>query len=172
VVPENVIRDMFKRTGANLHGPVENPLVIEKYVAPEDAPEAILVDIDGTLAKMVNRGPFEWHRVEEDEPVDTIIDIVDTECSSGTQIIVMSGRDGSCRPHTERWLDKHGIFHDALHMRAAGDMRKDSIVKLELFNEHIRPNYRVKYVLDDRDQVVDMWRALGLTCLQVAPGEF
>jgi predicted kinase len=172
VVPEKVIRDMQSRMGAILHGPVENPLVIEKYVAPEDAPEAILVDIDGTLAKMVSRGPFEWKRVEEDEPVDTIIDIVDTECSNGTQIIVMSGRDGSCRAETQRWLDKHGIFHDNLFMRAAGDMRKDSIVKYELFNEHIRNNFRVKYVLDDRDQVVDMWRALGLTCLQVAPGDF
>jgi predicted kinase len=172
VVPENVIRDMFKRTGADLSGVVENPLSIEKYVAPEDEPEAILVDVDGTLARMNGRGPFDWLRVEEDEPVDTVIDIVDNECSSGTKIIVMSGRDGICQPHTERWLDKHGIFHDALFMRAAGDMRKDSIVKLELFNKHIRHNYRVKYVLDDRDQVVDMWRSLGLTCLQVAPGDF
>ncbi|QIN94709.1 ATPase [Streptomyces phage Muntaha] len=172
VVPESVIRDMHKRLNNWLGGYVENPLAIEKYVPVPGKRKAILVDIDGTLAKMVNRGPFEWHRVEEDEPVDTIIDIVDTECSNGTQIIVMSGRDGSCRAHTERWLDKHGIFHDALFMRAAGDMRKDSIVKLELFNEHIRDEYDVKYVLDDRDQVVDMWRALGLTCLQVAPGDF
>ena len=26
--------------------------------------------------------------------------------------------------------------------------------------------------VDDRQKVVDMWRGLGLTCFQVAPGDF
>ncbi len=30
----------------------------------------------------------------------------------------------------------------------------------------------IEYVLDDRTQVVDLWRSLGLTCLQVAYGDF
>jgi len=57
-------------------------------------------------------------------------------------------------------------------MREVGDMRKDRIVKLELFNEHIRHNYRVVAVWDDRKQVVEMWRALGLTVFHVADGNF
>jgi hypothetical protein len=27
-------------------------------------------------------------------------------------------------------------------------------------------------ILDDRNQVVDMWRSIGLPCFQVAPGNF
>lgn len=42
----------------------------------------------------------------------------------------------------------------------------------ELFDRHARDEYRVLVVLDDRKQVVDMWRSLGLTCLQVAEGNF
>jgi len=61
---------------------------------------------------------------------------------------------------------------DALLMRAAGDSRRDSIVKREIFDARIRDVWQVKGVLDDRDQVVRMWRALGLTCVQVAPGDF
>lgn len=57
-------------------------------------------------------------------------------------------------------------------MRPAGDHRRDAIVKRELFDLHIRHQYRVTHVLDDRTQVVQMWRALGLTCLQVADGDF
>jgi hypothetical protein len=57
-------------------------------------------------------------------------------------------------------------------MREAGDSRKDSIVKQELYERHIKPSYDVFVVLDDRNQVVDMWRSLGLVCLQVAPGDF
>ena len=57
-------------------------------------------------------------------------------------------------------------------MRAEGDNRKDAIVKMELFNKYIRHHYNVRRVYDDRQQVVDMWRSLGLTVLQVAPGQF
>lgn len=57
-------------------------------------------------------------------------------------------------------------------MRPEGDKRKDSIVKAELFDKHIKDNYAVDFVLDDRNQVVKMWRDMGLKCLQVAPGEF
>lgn len=41
-----------------------------------------------------------------------------------------------------------------------------------MFEEHIRNKFCVEYVLDDRNQVVDMWRNMGLTCLQVAEGGF
>jgi hypothetical protein len=58
-------------------------------------------------------------------------------------------------------------------MRPEGDNRKDSIVKRELFDTHVRNKFYIDFVLDDRDQVVDMWRNdLGLTCLQVDWGDF
>jgi len=57
-------------------------------------------------------------------------------------------------------------------MRATGDNRKDSIVKKEIYEGIIKPVFDVKFVLDDRNQVVEMWRSLGLTVLQVADGNF
>jgi hypothetical protein len=57
-------------------------------------------------------------------------------------------------------------------MRVAGDHRKDSIVKQEIFENHIDGMFDVQFVLDDRDQVVTMWRSLGLQCFQVAEGNF
>ena len=57
-------------------------------------------------------------------------------------------------------------------MRLADDNRKDSIIKEEIYNKVIKPRYNIKLVLDDRNQVVDMWRDIGLPCFQVAPGDF
>jgi len=57
-------------------------------------------------------------------------------------------------------------------MREVGDRRKDTEVKAEIYHRFIEPQYDVHYILDDRDQVVKMWRSLGLTCLQVAEGAF
>jgi len=57
-------------------------------------------------------------------------------------------------------------------MRAAGDMRKDAIVKAEIFDREIRHRWDVTAVFDDRQQVVRMWRSLGLTVFAVAEGDF
>jgi hypothetical protein len=57
-------------------------------------------------------------------------------------------------------------------MRDKGNNEKDSIVKRNMFEKYIRGKYFIEYVLDDRNQVVEMWRSMGLTCLQVADGDF
>ena len=57
-------------------------------------------------------------------------------------------------------------------MRKLDDKRRDDIVKKELFDENIRGRFNVKFVIDDRNRVVDMWRQIGLTCFQVEEGDF
>lgn len=147
----------------------------QRYEPDPDRPPAWLVDIDGTLALMSTaaggRTPFEWHRVGEDSPNPAVVDLV-RALDAETSIVVMSGRDEVCRPQTERWLAEHRVPYEALFMRPAGDSRKDSIVKRELFDRHVATAWAVRGVIDDRRQVVQMWRDLGLMCAQVAPGDF
>jgi hypothetical protein len=133
--------------------------------------KAIMCDIDGTLAHMVDRKPFEWHRVGQDR-VDTIIAKILDEFSDRYRIVLMSGRDAVCREETEYWLKINNIYYDELIMRPENDNRKDSVVKRELYEAHVEPRFSVLFVLDDRDQVVKMWREIGLKCLQVAEGDF
>lgn len=176
-VGEDVIRGMHKRYLAGkkypLPLPVDQPDAEQTYTyEPDDRlPAAWLCDLDGTLALMRDRGPFEWHRVGEDDPNPAVVELAAALDACSTLVLV-SGRDESCRPQTEEWLQRHEIPYDALFMRPAGDVRKDAVVKLELLREEIAPRYHVRGVLDDRDQVVRMWRSLGLTCAQVAPGDF
>ena len=146
----------------------------EPYVAPTQAVNtAWIVDIDGTLALMGDRrGPFEWAKVGLDELNRPVACMVEQLAASGDDIIVMSGRDSVCRDETERWLKSNGVPFTHLYMRAGGDMRPDHIVKLELFDRHVRRCYVVRGVIDDRDKVVALWRSLGLLCAQVAPGNF
>lgn len=145
----------------------------DHYVGDASLPLAVIVDIDGTLAHMRGRSPYEWTRVGEDTPNAPVVDLVRSYARSGATIVYLSGRDASCLDLTRAWLDEHVGVPGELFMRAAGDYRKDSIVKRELFDDHLRNRYRIHVVLDDRDQVVAMWRnELGLTCFQVAPGNF
>jgi len=79
---------------------------------------------------------------------------------------------GEAISQTMDWLIENEVDFDELHMRNPGDQRKDSVVKREMFDEFIKDKYNVLFVVDDRDQVVEMWRSMGLTCLQVNYGDF
>ena len=142
---------------------------IARYTPKKGKPKAILVDIDGTLAHMNGkRGAFEWGKVGRDDCDEAVKLVVNSLASySGAKIIVLSGRDGICRPETEKWLDDNTVLYDELFMRKAGDMRKDTLIKAEIFWSEIADNYDVLMVIDDRPSVCRMWRDLGLKVMQV-----
>lgn len=162
-VGEKVIRDMY-----NKYVRVEVPPV--KYIA--GAKNAIIVDVDGTLAKMRDRGPYDWDKVRNDDLHAEIADLVLMYYQRSYRVIVVTGRDGSCENETQQWLSRYGIPYDEFYIRPAGNTEKDSIIKKRIYDEHIKGKYNIHVVLDDRDQVVKMWRSLGLRCLQVADGNF
>ncbi|MDA3643829.1 AAA family ATPase [Saccharopolyspora indica] len=177
-----VIEDLHRRFIEGREYPLPLPELPEKpselltYKPPEGGQPAIIVDIDGTVAKMDGRSPYDYSRVSEDLPNEPVIGIVLMYHAMGYEILFTSGRPETCRADTVLWIKEHlgfgwGADYE-LMMRNAGDHRKDNVVKKELFDRFIRNHYRVAIVLDDRDQVVEMWRSLGLTCLQVAPGNF
>jgi len=120
-----------------------------------------------------DRSPYDETRVDEDRPNWPVIHTVCSLWRDGYRVIFVSGRTEACREATERWLAQNvRVHYDALFMRKEGDMRKDAVVKAEIFDREIRHKYRVLHVLDDRNQVVDMWRSMGLTVLQCADGNF
>ena len=82
---------------------------------------------------------------------------------------IMSGREDFCKEMSIAWLKKHIQLRDdevKLLMRKTGDHRKDCIIKKELFDREIKDKYYVEFAIDDRNQVCELWRSMGLTCLQ------
>ena len=176
-VSPTVILKQHQRLQGTKDKTLDPVFVPAPYEGTPGKPKAFLVDIDGTLAHMKDRSPYDWKRVIEDDVDEVISEVVfrlgeSFKTWDTLHVIVMSGRDASCRDETLEWLYFHEIPFDYLLMRPEKDMRSDNIVKAELFDTYVRDNFDVKFVLDDRQQVVDMWRAMGLTCLQVAPGDF
>lgn len=176
-VGEDVIRGMYARylSGRSLPLPVPtaDPPTGLRYRPPPGAPDAVLVDIDGTVALMDDRSPYDMTMVHRDRPNHAVIAAVRAMHAAGHLVIFCSGRTDDGRAATEKWLERHvGVPVEGLYMRAVGDQRKDSIVKGELFDRHIRGRYFIVGVFDDRAQVVRMWRSLGLTVFQVAEGDF
>lgn len=137
-----------------------------------------IVDVDGTLALRGLRGPYDWSRVDEDKPNRPVIELVQALAAAGHEIIVVSGRMDCCCAQTAQWLVDHGVPFSQLHMRETGDRAPDAMVKSEILQaiwETMEAEGRQDEslrVLDDRQQCVDMWRAQGIFCAQVAKGNF
>lgn len=125
-----------------------------------------IFDIDGTLAKMEGRSPYDGSRVWEDTLHVDVAGIL-RELSVNNRIIICSWREDTCRDATIEWLTKYDIPYDELFMRKEGDKRNDAIIKYEILVNDIIPKYYVKWVFDDRDRVVSMWRQCGVRCYQV-----
>ena len=146
---------------------------VEPYEPDMSLPSAVMCDIDGTLALHNGRGPYDFERCTEDKLNTAVLRALwSFRLANDDRIILLSGRQEEYRPHTERWLAQHQVPYDELHMRAAGDRRRDDIVKAELFDQHVRHRYAVRVSLDDRDRVVALWRRMGLPTWQVNYGDF
>jgi predicted kinase len=174
-VGKEVIRKMARQVSKLSPWNYKDVPDIFPYENDESLPPCIIVDIDGTLANThPDRDIYDDTKVWMDFPNRPVVDVVNKFFlhDSGVRIIVMSGRGDQCQPQTEEWLRKNVYFNE-LHMRKAGDFRPDWIVKHELFQEFVAGKYHVHLVLDDRDQVVNLWRRrLQLPTWQVADGNF
>jgi predicted kinase len=152
---------------------------VDHYEPKPGAPTAVIVDVDGTVALNTSGRSYYGEglaRVSEDTPNEPVVEAIAQERAAGHIIVWLTGRDdeGTCREDTWVWLLEHAGAQegDPFFQRAPGDKRKDSIIKREIFDCEIRDNYDVRRAYDDRNQVVQMWRSLGLTVLQVADGAF
>jgi predicted kinase len=143
-------------------------------------PTAIICDLDGCLADIGERNPYDQSTCDQDkvnEPVALVLEAMVGEFSYIP--LFVSGRPDSSKDMTIEWLNKNNILGNKLvpashlFMRKTGDGRKDAEVKKEIFEQEIKGKYNVALVLDDRDQVVNMWRmTLKLPCFQVSYGDF
>lgn len=171
-VGEKVIRDMYR----DFLKP--KSLVYERI---EGLPEAVICDIDGTLALFGDANPYDRDFLQDklNPSVGNVLSTYRAVCGDGwgvVKIIIVSGRKDKYKAQTEEWLHKNNVYYDALYMRKTltdGQPEpKDVVVKKEIYETYIKGKYNVLFVLDDRNQVVEFWRSEGLTCLQVAEGDF
>ena len=140
-----------------------------------------IFDLDGTLALIEHRRHFvegsikDWDSFfaacVDDKPNYPIIKIFKNLKFSGSNMLIVSGRNESVRRQTEWWLDKYSIVYGQLIMRPNKDHRPDHELK-KMWLDTILPKKHIIAVFDDRKRVVDMWRENGIVCVQVADGNF
>ena len=133
---------------------------------------AIIIDIDGTIAHMNGRSPYDYSKVNTDI-LDSALHYFLKQLPNDIHIIFVSGRmaNNECLNKTYTWLNNFFTEY-VLYMRRDKDFRSDDIVKEEIYHNFIEPKYNIIAVIDDRDKVVKMWRKLGLLTFQINEGNF
>ncbi len=171
-VPIDVLRSMYGHMRTFLGLPV--------YKGTPGQPKAVIFDVDGTLAKMVDRSPYDLEKCDTDIINPMVVELSKMYDKQGYQIIVVSGRECGTEEDpmkyyrmTRKWVEDFAQVPLVMQcQRVQGDDRKDDVVKEEIFWEKIAPHFDVKLAVDDRQNVVEMWRRIGVECWQVAFGDF
>ena len=142
----------------------------------------VIVDVDGTIANGDHRHHFisdpdnqDWPAFnlasDKDSPIQDVIELVKV-LRHDYEIIFCTGRGKIAFMKTFKWIEQHLCFTAPLLMRADGDHRHDIVVKPELLADADIDLDDIQFILEDRNSMVLHWRSLGLTCLQVAEGDF
>jgi hypothetical protein len=150
-------------------------------------PKIVIADLDGTIALIEHRRHWldrekhleltsdeRWRRFfaecHKDLPNIPVIHTLRALRWSWYEIHIFSGRSDEVQDQTLTWLNNFNVPFQLLKMRAAGDFTPDEELKRQWIEDYNLSE--ILCVFDDRTCVVEMWRSLGLTCFQVAPGEF
>jgi len=152
----------------------------------------IICDVDGTISDPKHRlhhlKKNDWdsfyEACDKDTPIEPVVTLVKLLWIH-YQFVFITGRRESVREKTTLWINKH-ILEPAvietripvmnqyyLLMRPDGDTRHDIQIKPELLSNfpYVVPE-DIAFCIEDRDSMVRKWRAMGLTCLQTAKGDF
>jgi len=148
--------------------------------------KVVIFDLDGTLAIIDKRrekaslpnGKMNWktffapENIQLDEPNPPVIESFKAMQQAGFMVGIFSGRDDISIEETKDWLNQHGIEPAFLKMRKSGSFTPDDKLKKLWLDDLVGLGHEVMCVFDDRDKVVNMWRENGISCFQVAPGNF
>lgn len=146
-----------------------------------DKPAAVIVDMDGTLSdathrlRFIKEKPKDWDKFFDlcgEDDIHTHVGVVVNLLQPAYKVVIVTGRPARCLAATRQWLDRRYISYADIFTRADGDFRADDIVKEEILDRDILPNFTPIFAIDDRDRVVAMWRRRGIPCFQVADGDF
>jgi hypothetical protein len=148
--------------------------------------KTVIFDLDGTLALIDDRrkvstkpnGKIDWDKffdpknINLDKPNIPVIKMAQLLASTDHQIVIFSGRSDATIYTTKSWLNKHKVPFHIIKMRPAKDFTPDDVLKQNWLDDLFPYRGDILCVFDDRDKVVQMWRDNGLTCMQVADGNF
>lgn len=123
----------------------------------------------------------EWHpdyaafegAMKGDTPNEWCFTLVEAMWEKSFATIFVTGREQKYERAFHEWLmnqghDKQKWVYAPIFMRPDGFQGSDVELKRCIYQEHIEGKYDVLFAIDDRTKLVNLWRSLGIVCLDCA----
>lgn len=139
--------------------------------------DLILIDLDGTLININGIADLipDWDAFHDASfrcPAnEAVVEFVRAlQLLDNREVIIVTGKPDTYQSLATEWLRYHGLMPDAILMRPKDNAMSDADLKPWLVEKHCGEGWeqRVLFTLEDRDKMVNAWRARGLTCFQCA----
>lgn len=147
-------------------------------------PQAVIFDIDGTLA---NVHQYRWAYLEPQtritphkdmaafhresvnaDPNHWVAEDAAGWAAGGVVVIAATARKAMWRHQTALWLALHEIPTDRLYMRHDNDNRKDTEVKRDMLHA-MRREFDIIHAYDDNPAIAELWESYGIS-VTLVPG--
>jgi hypothetical protein len=136
--------------------------------------KVLLMDVDHTVSDaewrdhMIGDWDNYYEEQKNDNPISETVAVVRALRQAGWEIVGCTARPEKYRKATVDWLVENCVPFDDLLMRRDGDKRRSPEVKVDLVTEYFGGDFScVIMCLDDRLDVVEAMRAIGIPSFQV-----
>lgn len=168
-IGEKTIKSLFRKYMPLIVGSEHRKKIESQPTYRADKPDCIIVDMDGTLAFNLSGRSFfdDIDMIKYDTPLLATVSILRAMKMTGTcNIFIVTGRSEKSREATESWLTENNIPFDKVFMREEGDFSHSNDFKQKVYEDNIKNNYNVLFVLDDDTKCMKMYQEQGLICMK------
>ena len=168
-IGEKTIKSLFHKYMPLIVGSEHRKKIESQPTYRANKPDCIIVDMDGTLAFNLSGRNFfdDIDMIKYDTPLLATVSILRAMKMTGTcNIFIVTGRSEKSREATENWLTENNIPFDKVFMREEGDFSHSNDFKQKVYEENIKNNYNVLFVLDDDTKCMKMYQEQGLICMK------
>lgn len=135
----------------------------------------VIFDLDGTLININSIQHLigdweEFHPASVKCPPNEAMVEFARRCQQHSDIILITGKPERFRRSVIDWLRLQGIDPDFVLMRPELCSLSDAELKPHLAEKLLGSDWadKVLFAVEDRDKMVNAWRAAGINCLQCA----
>lgn len=168
-IGEKTIKSLFRKYMPLIVGSEHRKKIESQPTYRADKPDCIIVDMDGTLAFNLSGRNFfdDIDMIKYDIPLLATVSILRAMKMTGIcNIFIVTGRSEKSREATETWLAENNIPFDKVFMREEGDFSHSNDFKQKVYEDNIKNNYNVLFVLDDDTKCMKMYQEQGLICMK------
>ena len=168
-IGEKTIKSLFNKYMPLIIGSEHRKNIESQPTYRADKPDCIIVDMDGTLAFNLSGRSFfdDIDMITYDTPLLATVSILRAMKMTGTcNIFIVTGRSEKSREATETWLAENNIPFDKVFMREEGDFSHSNDFKQKVYEDNIKNNYNVLFVLDDDTKCIEIYQEQGLICMK------